>query len=82
MWRRLVFSLLVGNYDDHLRNHGFLMHEPGRWSLSPAYDINPVPEMDRVRMNKTAITEDQQEPTIAGAQVRALAGVVVHATKR
>jgi hypothetical protein len=37
------------------------MHEPGRWSLSPAYDINPVPEMDRVRMNKTAITEDQQE---------------------
>ena len=58
------------------------MHEPGRWSLSPAYDINPVPEMDRVRMNKTAITEDQQEPTIASAQVRALAGVVVHATKR
>ena len=43
------------------------MHEPGRWSLSPAYDINPVPEMDRVRMNKTAVTEDQQEPTIASA---------------
>ncbi|MGH7939760.1 MAG: type II toxin-antitoxin system HipA family toxin, partial [Limisphaerales bacterium] len=58
LWRRLVFSLLASNYDDHLRNHGFLMHEPGRWSLSPAYDINPVPEMDRVRMNKTAITED------------------------
>ena len=43
------------------------MHEPGRWSLSPAYDINPVPEMDRVRMGKTAITEDQQEPTVASA---------------
>ena len=67
LWRRLVFSLLASNYDDHLRNHGFLMHQPGRWSLSPAYDINPVPEMDRVRMSKTAITEDQQEPTIAGA---------------
>jgi serine/threonine-protein kinase HipA len=67
LWRRLVFSLLASNYDDHLRNHGFLMHEPGRWSLSPAYDINPVPEMDRVRMSNTAITEDQQEPTIAGA---------------
>jgi serine/threonine-protein kinase HipA len=36
LWRRLVFSLLASNYDDHLRNHGFLMHEPGRWSLSPA----------------------------------------------
>ena len=67
LWRRLVFSLLVSNYDDHLRNHGFLMREPGRWSLSPAYDINPVPEVDRIRMNKTAVTEDQAEPTIAGA---------------
>ena len=43
------------------------MHAPGRWTLSPAYDINPVPEMDRVRMNKTAIAEDQEEPTIEGA---------------
>src|SRR2546426_3660627 len=67
LWRRLVFSLLASNYDDHLRNHGFLMRESGRWSLSPAYDINPVPEVDRVRMNKTAIAEDQEEPTIAGA---------------
>lgn len=67
LWRRLVFSLLASNYDDHLRNHGFLMYQPGRWSLSPAYDINPVPEIDRVRMNKTAITEEQEEPTIASA---------------
>src|SRR5437870_106434 len=48
LWRRLVFSLLASNYDDHLRNHGFLMHESRRWSLSPAYDINPVPEMDQI----------------------------------
>jgi serine/threonine-protein kinase HipA len=67
LWRRLIFSLLASNYDDHLRNHGFLMHAPGRWALSPAYDINPMPEMDRVRMSKTAITEDQEEPTIARA---------------
>lgn len=67
LWRRLVFSLLASNYDDHLRNHGFLMRTPGRWSLSPAYDLNPVPEMDRARMRKTAITENQEEPTIAAA---------------
>lgn len=67
LWRRLVFSLLASNYDDHLRNHGFLMREPGRWSLSPAYDLNPAPEMDRAHGSKTPITEDQQEPTIAGA---------------
>ncbi len=67
LWRRMVFSLLASNYDDHLRNHGFLMHQPGRWSLSPAYDINPVPEIDRARMNQTAISEDGEEPTISGA---------------
>jgi serine/threonine-protein kinase HipA len=67
LWRRLIFSLLASNYDDHLRNHGFLMHAPGRWTLSPAYDINPVPEIDRARLGKTAITEDQEEPTIASA---------------
>lgn len=67
LWRRLIFSLLASNYDDHLRNHGFLMHAPGRWSLAPAYDLNPVPEMDRARVSKTAITESQEEPTIAGA---------------
>jgi serine/threonine-protein kinase HipA len=43
------------------------MHEPGRWSLSPAYDINPVPETDRAHMNKTAITEDQRESSIGDA---------------
>ncbi len=67
LWRRLIFSLLASNCDDHLRNHGFLMHAPGCWSLSPAYDINPVPEMDRVRLHRLAVTEDQEEPTIADA---------------
>lgn len=66
LWRRMVFSLLASNFDDHLRNHGFLMHRPGRWSLSPAYDLNPVPEIDRTRMHQTAITEDGAEPSIAG----------------
>jgi serine/threonine-protein kinase HipA len=64
LWRRLIFSLLASNCDDHLRNHGFLMREAGRWSLSPAYDLNPVPEMDRSRVNKTPTTEDHSEPGI------------------
>ncbi len=67
LWRRLIFSLLASNYDDHLRNHGFLMREPGRWALSPAYDLNPVPEIERAQTPKTAITEDQETPTIAAA---------------
>jgi len=67
LWRRLVFSLLASNYDDHLRNHGFLMRTPGKWSLSPAYDLNPVPEIERAQLPKTAITENQDEPSIDAA---------------
>lgn len=67
LWRRMVFSLLASNYDDHLRNHGFLMQAPGRWALSPAYDLNPVPEIDRGGMSKTTITEASDAPTIASA---------------
>ncbi|MBM3853701.1 MAG: type II toxin-antitoxin system HipA family toxin [Verrucomicrobia bacterium] len=67
LWRRLVFSLLASNYDDHLRNHGFLMRAPGRWALSPAYDLNPVPEIDRARTPKTAISEDGPEHSLAAA---------------
>jgi serine/threonine-protein kinase HipA len=65
LWRRLIFSLLASNYDDHMRNHAFLMREPGRWALSPAYDLNPVPEIERALIPNTAITEDQEEPSIA-----------------
>ncbi len=67
LWRRLVFSLLASNYDDHLRNHGFLMRAAGHWSLSPAYDINPVPEIDRAQTPKTAVTEEQESPGVAVA---------------
>jgi len=67
IWRRLVFSLLASNFDDHLRNHGFLMKRAGRWALSPAYDLNPVPEMERSQTPKTPITEDQREPSMAEA---------------
>jgi serine/threonine-protein kinase HipA len=67
LWRRLIFSLLASNYDDHLRNHAFLMRAPGRWALSPAYDLNPVPEIDRALTPKTAIDENSDEPTIAAA---------------
>jgi serine/threonine-protein kinase HipA len=43
LWRRVAFSVLINNTDDHLRNHGFL-HEPGGWRLSPAFDVNPYPD--------------------------------------
>ena len=56
LWRRMAFSILITNVDDHLHNHGFLHVNRGQWRLAPAFDINPFP--DRVRELKTWISEE------------------------
>ncbi|MEE4207828.1 MAG: type II toxin-antitoxin system HipA family toxin [Parvularcula sp.] len=48
LWRRIVFTILVSNKDDHLKNHGFIYAGGDRWRLSPAFDINPSPSRHRV----------------------------------
>lgn len=58
LWRRIVFSVLISNTDDHLRNHGFLYVGPQGWTLSPAFDMNPVPLEVKPRILSTAITFD------------------------
>lgn len=50
LWRRIVFSMCVCNTDDHLRNHGFMLTNSG-WTLSPAYDINPVATGTGLKLN-------------------------------
>lgn len=58
LWRRIVFSILISNTDDHLRNHGFLYSGQPGCRLSPAYDLNPVPVDIKPRLLTTAINED------------------------
>jgi serine/threonine-protein kinase HipA len=58
LWRRVVFGVLIGNLDDHLRNHGFLYDRDDRWRLSPAYDLNPVPLVEKARELTTWISEE------------------------
>lgn len=41
-YRRMVFNVAVFNTDDHAKNHAFLYRE-GKWSLSPAFDVNFCP---------------------------------------
>ena len=43
LWRRMAFTILISNTDDHLRNHGFLHDRGESWMLSPAFDLNPNP---------------------------------------
>ena len=40
LFDRVALTTLVGNADDHWRNHGFLRVD-GRWELSPVFDVNP-----------------------------------------
>lgn len=48
LFRRMVFNILVNNYDDHLLNHSFIFGTTGRtWRLSPGYDIVPQPLLDQ-----------------------------------
>jgi serine/threonine-protein kinase HipA len=64
LYRRVIFSILTGNTDDHLRNHAFLRRRQG-WALSPAYDLNPNPHRpDRL---STAIDLDDTRADIETA---------------
>lgn len=51
LWSRIVFNMLVSNSDDHLRNHGFLLPPGKGWRLSEAFDMNPVPDSQGLRLN-------------------------------
>lgn len=43
LFKRMAFNVLIGNTDDHARNHAFLYSFKERgWRLSPAYDVLPV----------------------------------------
>ena len=91
LWRRIVFSILISNTDDHLRNHGFLWAGPAGWRLSPAYDLNPVPTDIKPRVLSTAIDLDDRTASlklaleVAGyfelgeAEAHKIAGQVGHA---
>jgi serine/threonine-protein kinase HipA len=59
LYRRVVFNVLISNVDDHLRNHGFLWLGKAGWSLSPAYDLNPVPTDLKARVLTTNIDLDE-----------------------
>ena len=61
LYRRVAFNVMVSNVDDHLRNHAFLWLDQRGWSLSPAYDLNPVPTDLKPRILTTNI--DLEEGT-------------------
>ena len=59
LYRHVASNVLISNVDDHLRNHGFLWPGKAGWSLSPAYDLSPVPADLKAHMLTTNIDPDE-----------------------
>lgn len=60
LFSRVLFNVLTGNTDDHLRNHGFIRH-PSGWRLAPAYDLNPNPAR---RTHALTLNEHSDRPDL------------------
>jgi serine/threonine-protein kinase HipA len=61
LFRRVAFNVAIGNRDDHLRNHGFLL-TPNGWRLAPAFDLNPNTDRADHVLN---IDEHDSRPSLA-----------------
>jgi len=60
LFRRVAFNVVIGNKDDHLKNHGFLL-QPSGWVIAPAFDVNPNPDK---REHVLAIDEANNQPDL------------------
>lgn len=69
LWRRVVFNALVGNTDDHAKNHGLLQFG-NSWKLSPAFDIVPTlyPRKDHVALSLSFARVDGRMTAIVSTQ--------------
>jgi serine/threonine-protein kinase HipA len=70
LFRRMTFNILVGNDDDHLRNHAFLFDGNG-WRLSPLYDVVPRPRRDSIGRLILIVGKRGHEATLANALTEA-----------
>jgi len=57
LFSRLVFNVLIGNTDDHARNHSFFV-EGASIRITPAYDVTPFPRAGGEAGHGMKITRD------------------------
>lgn len=58
LFRRAALNIVVGNTDDHLKNHGFLMDGAGWYSLAPVFDIVPQPNQTKLQAIGVGLTRE------------------------
>jgi serine/threonine-protein kinase HipA len=70
-----VFNILVGNTDDHARNHAAFW-DGNRLSLTPAYDICPQPRSGRERNQALGIYGAERRSQLAACRAAAPAFLI------
>ena len=64
LFRRMVFNILIGNTDDHARNHAAFW-DGKLLSLPPAYDIEPRPRLGREANQAIRVSGSSRESRVA-----------------
>jgi serine/threonine-protein kinase HipA len=61
LFRQMVFNVLIGNTDDHLKNF-LMLHDETGWRLSPAFDL--IPNIGFNREHVLRIGLDSKPPNV------------------
>ncbi len=72
----VLFSLLTGNSDMHLKNFSLLREDDGRWRLADAYDLLPVKLLMPEDSEDMALTLNGKKARIDGDDLRAFAKTI------
>lgn len=86
LWTRIAFNALIGNSDDHPRNHA-LLNVGGQWQLSPAFDLVPTDiRRERLSLSMPYLERDGKPTSFVSAvnlvQAAPTFGVPIEAAHR
>jgi serine/threonine-protein kinase HipA len=63
LFRRMIFNILIGNTDDHARNHAFFW-DGHQYTLTPAYDICPLLRVGQTASQAMVVGKNGRESSI------------------
>lgn len=70
LYRRMVFNILIGNGDDHAKNHACFWD--GEWlELTPAYDLLPTPRIGQEGRQAMDVGDIGKTSTLSNARSQA-----------
>lgn len=66
LYRRMIFNILIGNTDDHARNHAFFW-DGIHYTLTPAYDICPILRAGQTANQAMVVGNRDRESSVRNA---------------